>query len=89
MGKEILNVCQTYGYKFLVLSLKYPLEYMVHEYLIACLCGLARFSEILFGEVKVETECEDPLRMPGAIQHVNCIGCKVSSFCSLRDSSFS
>lgn len=55
---EILNVRQTHSYKFLVLSLKYPLEYIVHEYLITCLCGLAGFSVILFAEVKVGPECE-------------------------------
>lgn len=56
--KEILNVCQTHDYKFLFLLLKYPLEYVVDEYWITCLCGLAAFSGILFGEVKVGPECE-------------------------------
>lgn len=56
--KEIFNVCQTHDYEFLFLLFKYPLEYVVDEYLITCLCGLAVFSGILFGEVKVGPECE-------------------------------
>lgn len=54
--KEILDVCQSH--KFLLLILKYSLEYTVDEYLITCLCRLAAFSGILFGEVKVGQECE-------------------------------